>query len=226
MLETLRVNEVFASVQGEGPSAGQPATFLRLSGCNLACQWCDTEYSWNWRRFDKASHSHERSIDAVLGAIAGAARLVVTGGEPLLQSEALATLLARFDGIVEVETNGTRVPTPALLARVEQWNVSPKLANSGEPEARRLVSEALLTLRDSGKAWLKLVVAGAEERGEVEALIAHLSWPRARVLLQAQASRREPLLRIDPDVRKLAQSMGVLHSPRLHIERWDGARGR
>jgi organic radical activating enzyme len=224
--KALRVNEIFNSIQGEGPSAGQPATFLRLAGCNLACTWCDTEYSWNWARFDKREHSKAMTLDAVASRVGMPERLVVTGGEPLLQSEALSALLARLDSIVEVETNGTVAPIDPLLARVNQWNVSVKLANSGEPLGRRLVPPALCLLRDSGKAWLKLVVSGPQESDEIESLIESLSWPRERVVLQANAARRHELLARDPLVRALCARLELKHSPRLHVERWDGARAR
>jgi organic radical activating enzyme len=226
MAERLRVSEIFESIQGEGPCAGQPATFLRLSGCNLACRWCDTEYSWNWRRFDKQRFSEELSLDAVALSIGSPERLVVTGGEPLLQAVPLAALLQTQSAFVEVETNGTIEPNPALLARVDQWNVSPKLGNSGEPARRRLVPSALETLRDTGRAWLKLVVDGPHEAEEVEALLRLLRWPRQRALLQANAARREELSARDPVVRELSNALGLGHSPRLHVQRWNGERGR
>lgn len=226
MARLLRVSEIFHSVQGEGPSAGRPATFLRLAGCNLACRWCDTEYSWNWRRFDKQQYSHELTLETVLERLGTPERLVITGGEPLLQAEPLAELLSRVASFVEVETNGTREPSEALVARVDQWNVSPKLRNSGEPEQRRFVPRALGALLATDRAWLKLVVEGPHEAPEVEALIAALAWPRERVLLQANATRRSELRARDGVVITLCDALGVRHSPRLHVERWDGERAR
>ena len=80
---------------------------------------------------------------------------------------------------IEVETNGTLAPEPALAARVDQWNVSPKLAHAGDPEARRIRIDALLALRDTGRAFLKFVLQSEQDWHETEALIERLGWPRA-----------------------------------------------
>src|SRR6478752_626637 len=122
-------------------------------------------------------------------------RLVLTGGEPLLQQRALKELFARLapDIAVEVETNGTIVPEPEALSRVNQWNVSPKLANAGDPEAFRIRPEVLAAFRDSGRAYLKLVVNGEPDFAEADALLARLGWPGARVSFMPEASDREQL---------------------------------
>jgi 7-carboxy-7-deazaguanine synthase len=226
MPKPLRVVEVFHSVQGEGVSAGEPATFLRLAGCNLACGWCDTPYSWNWKLYDRAQFSVPHDIDQVLERIGTPERLIVTGGEPLLQAEALERLLPRVTAFVEVETNGTVAPTPALLERVNQWNVSPKLENSGEPKERRLRPEVLRRFALLDNAWLKLVVRGHAETAEVEALIERLRWSRERVLLQADATTRAELDLRGPLIEDWASGSGFRYSPRLHIARWNGERGR
>ena len=138
--------EIFASVQGEGPSAGMPCTFLRLSRCNLACVWCDTAYTWHFAgderphrdgvEFDRTANQltlGEEEVAARITAL-GQKRLVITGGEPLLQAPALARLLGHLpDVTVEIETNGTTRAPAALDIRIDQFNVSPKLAHSGNP---------------------------------------------------------------------------------------------
>ena len=97
--------EIFASLQGEGPSQGQPCAFVRLSRCNLACQWCDTAYTWRFTGDDRPHRSNEtydrRANQVTLGeaevarriAALGQPRLVVTGGEPLLLAGAHARML-------------------------------------------------------------------------------------------------------------------------------------
>ena len=143
--------EIFASLQGEGPSAGRPSTFIRLSRCNLACVWCDTAYTW---RFEGNNHAHraaqtfERNANQVTLSEEDAAarimalkprRLVITGGEPLLQAPALARMIPLLAEMhIEVETNGTVAPTPVLDAHIHQYNVSPKLAHSGAAMADKL----------------------------------------------------------------------------------------
>jgi 7-carboxy-7-deazaguanine synthase len=227
---TLRVSELFVSEQGEGPSAGQPCVFLRLAHCNLRCSWCDTRYSWDFQSYPIERETRLETAPDLARSITafGVARLVITGGEPLIQARGLAELLALLpaDLVVEVETNGTLAPPPELGARVTQWNVSPKLANSGEPAERRLVPVALEALRATGRAFLKLVVATLEDAEEAESVIALVEWPRERVLFMAQAATRAELSARGPVVAAEALRRGLRYSPRLHVERWDGARGK
>ena len=225
----LKVSEVFESIQGEGASAGAPSVFLRLATCNLRCSWCDTKYTWDWNRYRYDDEVHERSVEAAAQAIrkSGQPRLVVTGGEPLLQQDGLASLLDLLDPelVIEVETNGTMMPIEPLVQHVDQWNVSPKLANSGDPDDKRLRPDALRALRDTGRAWLKLVVAGGDDLAEAKELASRLDWPIARVLLMPEAADRETLRRRSPDVAAACRDLGYRFSPRLHIELWGGRRG-
>lgn len=225
----LRVSEIFDSIQGEGISAGAPSVFIRLATCNLSCTWCDTKYTWDWSqyRYEEEVHWMDVAAVAMRALESPETHLVVTGGEPLLQDQALVTLLAALprDRYVEMETNGTVAPSRALLTRVDQWNVSPKLANSGETPQRRLVPTVLGTLLATGRAWLKLVVEREEDLAEVDALLERLAWPSERVLLMPQAASPEELATRAPLVRSWAEARGVRTSPRLHVERWGGRRG-
>lgn len=174
--EALGEPEIFASLQGEGPSTGKPCAFVRLSRCNLACTWCDTAYTW---RFEGDNRPHrdgvayeraanqvtlpEEDVAARIAAL-GQPRLVVTGGEPLLQAPALARMLAQLlltlpTMAIEIETNGTVAPSPALDALVDQYNVSPKLAHSGNPAELALVPERLRHWAAEPRAIFKFVVA-------------------------------------------------------------------
>jgi 7-carboxy-7-deazaguanine synthase len=94
---TLEVNSIFDTIQGEGPFAGSPATFVRLAGCNLACTWCDTEYTTRTTMYvtDVVARCSKRLV-------------VITGGEPLRQSIApLCVALKHAGHAVQIETNGT-----------------------------------------------------------------------------------------------------------------------
>lgn len=228
--EELKVSEIFESVQGEGPSAGAPCVFLRLAVCNLHCEWCDTPYTWDWQRFEYQREVRREPLGVLAARLQASElrRLVVTGGEPMLQQRGLERLLQKLEAgwVVEVETNGTIVPSGALKARVAQWNVSPKLSSAGDPERRRLRPKALQALRDTGRAWLKLVVSGEPQWQEVEGLLDELAWPRSRVCLMPQAATRAELRVRAPEVASLAARHGLCASPRLHLELWDGARGR
>src|SRR3954470_17657195 len=86
--------EIFASIQGEGVSLGRPSTFVRLAGCSLACSWCDTQYTWNWARYDPRVETMRLSAADVLAVVEvdGPSNVVLTGGEPLLQQRDLALL--------------------------------------------------------------------------------------------------------------------------------------
>jgi 7-carboxy-7-deazaguanine synthase len=226
----LAVSEVFASVQGEGASAGEPCVFLRLAYCNLRCSWCDTKYTWDFERHRFEDEVRFESISEVarrIGAL-GEPRLVVTGGEPLLQAPALEVLFAELAPAlsIEIETNGTLAPSERLLARVNQWNVSPKLAHSGDPAAKRLRFAVLRAFAASERAYLKLVVEHASELDEAEAVILESGWARERVLLMAQASTRLELRERGALIQAAALGRGLGYSPRLHVERWDGARGK
>lgn len=227
--DTLRfkVSEIFDSVQGEGPSAGTACTFLRLAGCNLRCSYCDTAYSWDWTRYEYAAHVVVYELATLVERLSSAQRLVVTGGEPLLQQRHLRHLFAALPETltIEIETNGTVTPDPALCQRVNQWNVSPKLANSGEPAERRVADAALRALRDTGRAWLKFVVTTTAEADEALNWANELGWPLERTQLMPLAATRAELAKSLPVVRTLARERGVWLSPRLHIERWDGRRG-
>lgn len=225
----LRVSEVFESVQGEGPSTGKPCLFIRLAHCNLTCTWCDTKYTWDFANYD---YAHEVSLVPVQELArrvqsAASGHVVLTGGEPLLQQRSLVPLLAALDpGIgIEVETNGTVLPLPALAARVDQWNVSPKLAHAGDRRSLRIRPDALAALRDTARAWLKLVVFTAADLQEIAELVAAVRWPGERVLLMPQAATRDELRARLPEVQAWATERGYGCSTRLHIELWGGRRG-
>lgn len=145
----LLVAEMFGpTFQGEGPSAGQRAVFVRTSRCNLPCSWCDTPYTWDWSRFDPQAEARRIPVEEVAAwALDLPVRLVVvTGGEPLLQEAGLVELtrlLAVARRVVEVETNGTIPPSAGLVEAVTRFNVSPKLTGAGLLASRRLDTAAL-----------------------------------------------------------------------------------
>lgn len=234
----LRVSEVFSSIQGEGVSAGLPSVFLRLALCNLRCRWCDTKYTWDWKTYRYEAEVEDLDVSTVAQRLttllealerkaACDARLIITGGEPLLQQPGLTLLFERLPPAVtiEIETNGTIAPADALRRRVSQWNVSPKLSNSGDPVHLRVRQKILQEFRDTDRAWLKLVVATAEDLAEADQLVDSVEWPRERAMLMAEASDRQTLSARMPWVIGAARVRGWRVSPRLHIERFDGARG-
>ena len=222
--------EIFHSLQGEGASIGTPSVFLRLALCNLVCTWCDTKYTWDWRTYDYKAEVMDVPLEMVEEKILGyeCPHLVVTGGEPLLQQRSLAPLLrslARRGFSIEVETNGTITPEPGLLETVEQWNVSPKLANSGNSPHRREVSESLLAFQHLPKAYFKLVVVEPSDLEEVVALIQTYDIPRDRVILMPEGRDQQRLREIGEWLSRVCVEEGFRFSPRLHILLWGDKRG-
>ncbi len=226
---TLRVSELFESIQGEGPHTGKPCLFIRLAHCNLTCTWCDTKYTWDFANYDYAREVSLVPVRELAQRVQNApsGHVVLTGGEPLLQQRALVPLLTGIDARigVEVETNGTVAPLPALAERVNHWNVSPKLSHAGDRKSLRIRSDALAALRDTGRAWLKLVVSTRHDLQEITELVAELHWPKERVLLMPQAATAEELRVRLPEVTAWATEHGYGWSTRLHIELWGGRRG-
>lgn len=227
--EVLRLSEVFDSLQGEGVNTGKPCRFVRLALCNLHCHYCDTKYTWDFAQFDYESEVRERALADVVEQLASApsGHVVVTGGEPLLQQRALAKIFARVprELFLEIETNGTRVPSAALLERVDQWNVSPKLSSAGDSEALRIRPDALVALRDSGRAYLKLVVRSEHDRDEAEALRQRFGFARDRTLLMPEAATRDELEARSPVVAAWSRALSLRFSSRLHVTLWGGRRG-
>ena len=227
--DVLRLSEVFDSLQGEGVNMGKPCRFVRLALCNLHCHYCDTKYTWDFERYSFEREVREASLDAVAEQLCTApgGHVVVTGGEPLLQQRALSKVLERVPAelFIEIETNGTRVPLPALAERVNQWNVSPKLSTAGDTEQLRIRPDALLSLRDTGRAYLKLVVRTERDRDEAEALRERFGFARERTLLMPEAATREELAARSAEVAAWSQALALRFSSRLHVTLWGGRRG-
>jgi 7-cyano-7-deazaguanosine (preQ0) biosynthesis protein QueE len=223
---TLVVSEVFGPTwQGEGPSMGRTAAFVRLGRCNLACTWCDTPYTWDWSRHDPTVELSECSVEAVLAqvdAFGPVAMLVVTGGEPLLQQSRLPALLqgAHDRGLrVEVETAGTIAPSDELVALVDGFNVSPKLANSGNAAERRHKPDVLRTFEATGKAAFKFVVRDVAELDEVAAFGVGPVW------IMPEGTDAETLTARMQELAPAVLARGWNLSPRLHVHLWGDRRG-
>jgi 7-carboxy-7-deazaguanine synthase len=218
---TVRVAEVFRSLQGEGPSLGTPSTFVRLQGCTVGCRWCDTKYSW------PADGGTAMTWPALLELVAAGARqyarnVVVTGGEPLEHPDLprLVRELKRLALRVEVETSGVLAPAPGL--DVDQWNVSLKLRHSGVPDARRIDPAAVEAFRRLGeRVYWKFVVGAVEDVDEVDALVQRFALPRERVLLMPltldpAAGRAATQRDVDAMAWTACVERGYRYTPRAH----------
>lgn len=230
--------EIFASLQGEGPSIGRPVAFVRLSRCNLACTWCDTAYTW---RFEGDNRPHrddaaferkanqlvldEADVAARIMAL-GQDRLVITGGEPLLQGAALARMVALLHGMtVEIETNGTVAPHPVLAPLVAQYTVSPKLAHSGNAADIALIPERLSAWAKEPKAYLKFVISAPEQIEEVLEIVRRHAFAADRVYLMPEGTDSATLRERERWLAPLALQYGLRLSDRMHIHLYGDTRG-
>jgi 7-carboxy-7-deazaguanine synthase len=239
--------EIFHTIQGEGIGVGCPAVFIRATRCNLHCQWCDTDHTWNfegtpWKHEKDALpgyRKHRRSEvtfelespDAARRILDfGCSRTVITGGEPLLQQEAFLEMIEsirRHDPghFFEVETNGTRLPDEAFAAAVNQFNVSPKLANSGISSALRVLPTVLRFFAGHPGAWFKFVVSQPKDLEEIQDLCEAHAIPRERMLWMPEGRTAADLDRHGAWLAEVCRDLNVRFCDRLHIRLWGDRRG-
>jgi organic radical activating enzyme len=239
--------EIFHTIQGEGVSAGCPAVFVRASRCNLHCIWCDTEHTWNfegtpWKHQHDGLPGHAKHRKADVTFLTDAAdaaqrvlafqcpRIVITGGEPLLQQDAFSEMIRIIRAampacVVEVETNGTIVPDDTFAREISQFNVSPKLANSGMTSSLRLVPAALAWFAASPKSWFKFVVTTPADLDEIRKLAADHAIPGERVLLMPEGRSAAALDRHTAWLAAACRDHGFRFSDRLHVRLWGDRRG-
>jgi len=225
---TVRVSEVFRSLQGEGPSAGTPAVFVRLQGCSVGCRWCDTKYSWDAAggraiERDELWAEAARAPGAAGSGSCEAPLLVITGGEPLEHAgllELIAAGLERF-ARVEVETSGV-APPPLSHPRLF-YNLSPKLP-SATPLAAATWAHARAWIAEP-RATFKLVVGDEADLAHALERIAEHGVPRARVMLMPEAMTAKILRERSLWLAAVCAREGLRLSPRLHIWLWGARRG-
>jgi len=193
---------VFATLQGEGVTSGQKAVFLRLHYCNLSCGleggWnCDTEYTWRRDRKEFWQEPKDWSFEETASKISSAwkekfgtefddqKRVVVTGGEPLLQQRKIVSMIQRLPGWkFEFETNGTVMPLPELSEH--QINCSPKLANSGNSLSKRFKPQVLSTINSFSNSWFKFVVSDVSDIDEIKDIVAECKLNPNKILIMPE----------------------------------------
>ena len=222
------ISETFTSLQGEGVLAGTPSFFIRTSGCNLRCRWCDTPYA-SW--LPEGERRLVRSlVDEAVEA--GVAHVVVTGGEPLLQREigALTRGLAEVGLHITIETAGTVDPE----FHCDLLSLSPKTANSDPPgghrerhrRLRRDLEPLRRLLRRFPEHQLKFVIEGADDLPEVLSLLENVgSVDASRVQLMAQGRSAQEAAERAPEVAALCLKHGFRYTPRLQLDLFGGGRG-
>jgi 7-carboxy-7-deazaguanine synthase len=222
------IAETFLSLQGEGVLAGVPSFFIRTSGCNLRCRWCDTPYT-SWLP-EGSRRPVEELVDEA--ARSGAGHVVVTGGEPLLQREIedLTAALSEAELHVTVETAGTVDPAFSC----DLLSLSPKTANSDPPgawrERHRVLRRDLTPFRRLLERFpehqVKFVVEGADDLPEILDFVEEVGGiAPPRILLMPQGRTAAEVSRRAPAVAALCLEYGFRYTPRLHLDLFGGGRG-
>lgn len=226
----MKVAEIFYSVQGEGMLVGVPSVFVRASGCNLRCAWCDTPYA-SWE-----PEGEEWPVEAIVEQVCRypARHVVLTGGEPMIMPDVVAlTQALRKAGLhITIETAGT-VYQPVAC---DLMSISPKLSNStprereggrwaAQHERLRIQPAVLRRLMDCYPYQLKFVIAAPEDFHEVRALVSELNADPARVLLMPEGTEPVVLRERARWIIELCKQAGYRYTPRLQIEIWGQQRG-
>jgi 7-carboxy-7-deazaguanine synthase len=222
----LKIAELFYSLQGEGSLVGVPSVFVRTSGCNLRCSWCDTPYT-SWR-----PEGVDLTLRQILDeALAHPARhVVVTGGEPMIAPEIIPlTEQLRAAGLhITIETAGT-VFQPVTC---DLMSISPKLANS-TPEGRWAAQHERLRIQPAVLAeligrydyQLKFVISKPDDLAEVRELVAALAADRQRVILMPEGTDPACLRERALWLAEICKDEGFRFSPRLHVDLYGNRRG-
>lgn len=231
MTDSLRISEIFYSIQGEGTLVGVPSVFVRVSGCNLRCTWCDTPYT-SW-----APEGALMPLDEITARVrehAAARHVVVTGGEPMIFEPAVAlTERLRAAGLhITIETAGTAY----LPVCCDLMSISPKLRNSIPTErdggrfaamhdAARYRPEVLRRLMDEFPYQLKFVATCPGCVEEVRAMVSELGADPQRVLLMPEGRDTETIAERGRWLAEVCKAEGWRYSPRLHVDLWGDRRG-
>jgi len=228
----MRIAEIFHSIQGEGLLAGVPSVFVRTSGCNLRCDWCDTPYA-SWK-----PEGTEISVSEIANKISEwyCNHIVLTGGEPMIAPDLseLATVLKKKGKHITIETAGTLPPNglPCDLA-----SISPKLSNSTpsperdpawakKHEVTRLQPVVISEWISKYAFQLKFVVSSELDLAEIKHLLSLLPpVPLHQILLMPEGIDSETLAEKAGWLVEVCKREGFRFCPRLHIELFGHTRG-
>ncbi len=225
----MRISEIFYSLQGEGFLAGTPSVFVRLAGCPLRCNWCDTKYAWDQEAGDR--YTLEKVVEIVKRF--KSKFVVITGGEPMVEPD-LPQLIQRLkaDGThITIETAGIAY-VPALDC--DLMSISPKLSNSNPADAElaaihersRLDIAALSDLIADYEYQLKFVVDSQGDLPEIQQTIKQIGdVDHKKVMLMPQAGTRDELIAKSPMVADLCKQAGYAFCQRMQVLLWNNQRG-
>jgi 7-carboxy-7-deazaguanine synthase len=202
------LNEIFYSIQGEGPNMGKPSIFVRLGACNLKCMWCDSKFTWD----PKVADNKKSTLAAVIKKVKSypCTHLVITGGEPMLQQTAIKTLLQSLPNhTAEIETNGS-IPC-SINRHIEQINCSPKLKNSGNKPYPLKIKPS------NKKAIFKFVICKPSDLKEIKAYIQRYKIPHSKVWLMPEGITKKAIVEKSKWLIEICKKEGYNFTPRLHI---------
>ena len=252
----LHVNEMFGpTYQGEGRSVGRRCVFLRLAKCNLNCVWCDTPYTWAYSQRKAALHREGKVYDIkqesqkmppeeVVAALRDLDRsnpnlVVISGGEPMMQQAGIAEVVGAMSStLFEIETAGTIAPINELLREYSsfgptlsqvRYNVSPKLASSGNSLKERRVWESLFAFEKYYDAIFKFVVTKdtwIEDVAEITAIQTHLNLHSSRIYIMPEGTTRQGQIESMEFFADSVLDIGWNLTPRLHTLIWGDERAR
>jgi 7-carboxy-7-deazaguanine synthase len=223
----MKIAETFYSIQGEGALAGVPSFFVRTSGCNLRCSWCDTPYT-SWR-----PEGEELAIERILTrveAFPAARHVVITGGEPMI-APGIVELSQGFRerGMhITIETAGTIFAPVAC----DLMSISPKLSNStpegpfrAQHERLRVQTDVLRQLMAHCDYQLKFVIVTGSDIAEMQTLLAELEVPAGKVMLMPEGTDSARLDARGALIAEICKQYGYRFSPRLHVHLYGNRRG-
>ena len=226
----MKISEIFYSIQGEGMLAGVPSVFVRTSGCNLRCTWCDTPYT-SWK-----PEGDELMMGGILADVRRRAstHVVVTGGEPMIQEDIalLTKRLKDFDLHVTIETAGT-VYQPVTC---DLMSISPKLANStpkrreggrwaAQHDRLRYQPDVLKQLMAEFPYQLKFVVSDPGDLAEIETILEETGGDRSRVILMPEGTDPGAIYERAQWIVDICKRERFRYGPRLHIDIYGNERG-
>jgi 7-carboxy-7-deazaguanine synthase len=222
----MKIAEIFHSIQGEGILVGVPSVFVRTSGCNLRCTWCDTPYT-SWQ-----PEGEERDIESIVKEVDsyGASHVVVTGGEPMIAPE-IDELTHRLKQHITNETAGT----VDAHVRCDLMSISPKLTNStphtredgrwaAQHDRLRYQPEILRRLTQLYPHQLKFVITDPTDLIEVHAIVEATGASKAHVVLMPEGIDAATLTDRSRWLAEICKREGYRFSPRLHIDLWGNRR--
>jgi len=226
----MKISEIFYSIQGEGILAGVPSVFIRTSGCNLRCTWCDTPYT-SWK-----PEGYQMMYGPMLTEIRRhwCGHVVLTGGEPMILPDIveLTQKIKEIDQHITIETAGTMYQNVIC----DLMSISPKLSNSTpydreegiyaeKHEELRYQPEVLKQLISEYNYQLKFVISSVDDVREAREMVRELGVERDRVLLMPEGTTREVINERARWLVEVCKDFGYRYCPRLHIDIWGNKRG-